>query len=236
MSNRVTVAQQMQLQKEDSSRLDVITNKLFIFYLLISANFLASVFSCDVQRLLSQNMYALHIIAIMTLYFSVVLIDTTENKASNPGKTVMWTALLYFVFLLSTHCHFKLFALAVLTMFAIFVVQNGKIYLDSLVKDASTPLVHTVPGLARGVEITILLISYLQLVSEFAIIGLIVYGFLVYTGEQSLKYNNWDWIKFWFNTPCIIGKTGAKGVELLRIHQYSGLAMEGVKRIVMLKK
>jgi hypothetical protein len=212
--------------EETKSKLDAITNKIFVFYMLVACNFLAVVFSCDVQRFISQNMYVIHVVAIMTLYFSVILVDSSiDNKVSNPVKAIGYTIALYFVFLLSTHCHFKMFFLAILVMFSVFVAQTVKNYIDDVNKTKN----H------RVLEVTANIISYAQVAFQFLIAGLIVFGFLVYTGEQSIKFNHlgkWNWMTFWFDTPCNLKRTGKRGQILLETHGFSGLAFNGLKKVL----
>ena len=57
-------------------------NTLFIIYLLISCNFLANLFSCNLQQLLSENMYVKHIFGFLTMLFCIIYVDSNIVKES----------------------------------------------------------------------------------------------------------------------------------------------------------
>lgn len=216
---------------KSKTQIDIVTNKLFVFYMIIAANFLAVVFSCDVQRMLTKNIYAIHLVAIMTMYFSVVLVDSTENKKTNPMMNVIWTSSLYLVFLLSTHCHFKWFFSAIIVMFTVFFFQSIKTFVQDILED-DTHKAHKIPGASRVLYLVMKTIEYAQLSVQFVIASLIVIGFMVYTGEQSVKFGDgWNWKQYWFETPCNIKRTGELGYKLVDKYKHSGLALAGLKRV-----
>jgi hypothetical protein len=77
---------------------------VFILYMIISANFLANTFGCNVQRLLNNNMYAKHLVGFFTLYFFVTL---TSNTNITDDQFIFFkkfgaSILLYIIFIFST--------------------------------------------------------------------------------------------------------------------------------------
>lgn len=199
-----------------------IGHRLFIFYLLIASGVVFQMFNCELRRFLETNTFMIHSVAIMFLYFFVVLADSVENKQNetNPFLILGWTAGLYLVFLISTHCQFQMFAAALLLLFALFVLQNIKTY---TMQKQSESNFHS--NITQAIENT-------QVVLQVAAATSIVFGFLVFTGEQAFKYDdkNWSWIKFWLETPC--KGTGSFGRMLLKKYKMSGLAIKGIARFL----
>ena len=57
---------------------------LFLLILAVSANFVGNLLGCKTQKLLTENMFAKHIVLILLIYFTV---DLTSNKIFHPGKS-----------------------------------------------------------------------------------------------------------------------------------------------------
>lgn len=234
--DEMTPIAQKLVELKRKTYMDVVGDKLFGFYMLVACNVVMSIFSCDVQRFL-EEMYVVHLIAIMTLYFSVVLIDNNNNNntpdepKTNPVRIIVWTMMLYFLFLLSTHCHFRFFFASILVIFTTFVMQNIRGYLEQLQR-LKPDVVNAVPGADPAISFVISAIAGLQLTSEFVVAALVIFGFLVYLGEQTVKYSDWTWVSFWFDSPCRKSRTGARGVALLAQYGYLGLAFHGLKRLI----
>jgi hypothetical protein len=53
---------------------------IFIFILIVSANFLAEIFPCRLQHLLRSNMLVKHIFGLFTMIFFVVLSSGIKEK------------------------------------------------------------------------------------------------------------------------------------------------------------
>lgn len=203
-------------------RLDTITDKLIIFYVLIVANFLNIVFSCELQHLLKTNAYALHIAAFVVLYTSVVIVDYIGEEKSNPLKILGWAFLLYIIFLISTHTNFKFFLAALAVVFLMFVVNNIQGWVEQTKhKNADT-------NNNKVVELTSKTLNNIKVLGEIVFMSLILYGFLVNIGEQSMKHKgNWSWIAFLFNISC----NKFKNLPVTSKHDYFDLAQKGLLRI-----
>lgn len=70
---------------------------VFVFYLIISSNFLAQLFPCRLQHLLNNSMIAKHFAGYMTLLFFVVLSSGDTQSASTALLYSLWIYLLFWV-------------------------------------------------------------------------------------------------------------------------------------------
>jgi hypothetical protein len=75
---------------------------LFVFYLIISGNYLAELFGCRIQRVFSNNMWIKHLFGFLTLLFFVIL--ASDEKNTFKTKIVV-SFILYVWFLLTTRCN-----------------------------------------------------------------------------------------------------------------------------------
>lgn len=115
---------------------------IFILYMLISANFLANTFGCSIQKILTENMLAKHLIGFLTLYFFVTL-------TSKPDKTdeLMFikkfsvSILVYFVFILSTRTKGMYFNIFLLLVAVNFLINS---YTDSIDETKHQEYIDTV--------------------------------------------------------------------------------------------
>ena len=80
---------------------------IFIFVLIVSANFLAEIFPCRLQYILRNNMFIKHVFGLFTMIFFVVLSSEWKNK--NIFNIVNSSFLLYVLFILITKCQIYAF-------------------------------------------------------------------------------------------------------------------------------
>jgi hypothetical protein len=57
-------------------------NALMVFYVIMVAPYFEKFFSCDLQRLLTNNMLAKHITAILSVFFVITLVSEDSDKDS----------------------------------------------------------------------------------------------------------------------------------------------------------
>ena len=103
---------------------------LFALYLLISSNYLGELFTCSLRKHLTNNMVTKHILAIITLYISVIMttdIDGLKHK-------ILATVVVYIWFLLTTKCTASYVFIILLIISLTFILNK---YIDSLVKKDS---------------------------------------------------------------------------------------------------
>jgi heme/copper-type cytochrome/quinol oxidase subunit 2 len=105
---------------------------LFLLFLIISTNFIGSLFPCDVQKMFRENYYLKYIIAFMILLFVVEL----DNKINNPEKQFseifMNTVIVFVGFVLITFLDARFFFAIVIAMLFTYVLT---VHRDRLTDD-----------------------------------------------------------------------------------------------------
>ena len=96
-------------------------SQLFVFFMLIGANFLAQLFSCNLQNLLVNNMLAKHVLGFMTLVLSVVLVS--GDSTATPTSQLAASVFLYVLFLMASRCQRWMLSIVVGLLFALYVMQ-----------------------------------------------------------------------------------------------------------------
>ena len=84
---------------------------IFLFIMIVSANFLAQLFPCRFQKALSDNMYIKHIFGLLTLNFFVTL--TLPEYNSSLYETFTSSSLLYLLFIIITNIETTFFYIVV---------------------------------------------------------------------------------------------------------------------------
>jgi hypothetical protein len=91
------------------------------------ARFFENFFSCDLQRLFMYNVAAKHVIAFISAFFLITLVDQNASNAKNIGELFATTFKIYALYIMST----KAKAYFVLPMIIVlFVDQILKIQID----------------------------------------------------------------------------------------------------------
>lgn len=158
---------------------------LLFFYLIISGNYIGDLLSCRIERLFNNNMLTKHLIAIISLYFFVIISDSRLSKI-NPIKTLGLTLVLYVWFIISakSESHFFILSLAILVVIAFMQIYHE--YLEKR-KDK---LSNTEQQINKY-------INNIQLACVIFIVIITILGFLTYLGMKKIEYkHNWSWRLF----------------------------------------
>ena len=149
---------------------------LLFFFLIISGNYIGELLSCRTQRLFSDNMTSKHVIALLSLYFFVIVSDSKLQKY-NPIVTLLGTLLIYVYFLCvaKVESKFFLYTLVILTIIAF--TQIYKEYLETN-KDKLT---HFEQFVKQRIDIIQKTFIALTLLVTFV-------GLLVYIGMKKIEY------------------------------------------------
>jgi hypothetical protein len=163
--------------------LNSIPKSVFVLYLIISTNFVANLFGCRVQYALMNNMWLKHLLGFMTMYFSVVLIDSKAEWSDSPQKQLVVALMFYTAFVFTTRMDYKWWFTFVIGLSVIYILQVHKEH-------------------PKSTEEERIRYNYYQQWMTYivAIVGLI--GFFVYMGRKRAEYGK----KFDFLT-FIVGKT-----------------------------
>lgn len=170
------------------------TKSLFALYLIVSGNFLASLFGCRIQDLMTNNMYVKHFLGFMTLYFFVVLTETDEALGSFSATHKLLLALgLYMWFILSSRMNYMVWFAFIVTLAAVYILQ---IYRDDKQTDAQTKeTIFETQKVLLGVGVFLTAV-----------------GFVAYLGEKKYEYGkSFHYNKFLVGKPkCAFDKLGGK--------------------------
>lgn len=162
-----------------------ILQSILLLYFLVAVNFLFNKmkdFSCHVQTIVKENLYAKHGLNIIAVFFLLVLF--TRNSPLHPLILVSTTFVMYMFFMLITKCEFKFLCGFLVCMTVVFYLEANKLY-----KLSKKP--------ANAEEIKKRHEQF-QLLIQVISVALVLVGVLVYIGQHSREFKkNWDWNKFW---------------------------------------
>jgi hypothetical protein len=173
--------------------LDSYANYLIVFYLLIGANYIASLFSCQLQYALKNSMVFKHLLGFMTLYFSVVLVAKDSDQAPvNPARKLGEALVLYVLFIMSTRMPIGLFATVASLLFITYYLNGTKAYYAEVKDGHKQQRSNRTVAVIENVQQTLKILAFV----------LILIGFILYLGQKSREYKSqWDWGLFMLGTP-----------------------------------
>lgn len=164
---------------------------LLIFYIILMARFFENFFSCDLQRLFLYNVYAKHIIAFISAFFLITLVDQDASKAKNISELFLTTFKIYALYIMST----KAKAYFVLPMIIVlFIDQVLKIQIDIMErahdeKEAMEDLATKIDAKTKKQE-RIDILKRIRAYLTYVIVTLIVVGMLHYYVRARLEFKD----------------------------------------------
>jgi len=174
---------------------------MFIFILIVSANFLAEIFPCKLQHLLRNNMMVKHIFGIFTMAFFVVLSSTNVDK--NVFDIAKNTGGLYLLFILIAKCHISILYFIITLLAITFIITILKQQANDKIKNAdkqpdvileNNKIIDTYNNTTCFLYISILALTFI--------------GTLAYMGEKKIEYkNDFDYFTFFIGKSKCIEKS-----------------------------
>ena len=132
---------------------DIVSN-ISLAYVIIVCNFLAQLFSCDIQRLLTDSMWAKHVVGVIAFFFLVTILGPSSSSESNIAMLWLTTLTIYAIFFLSTRMKLK---------YTIFLIVLLLVYEHlKLIKKSSTDI-KTVERLDTGMTVVKVMIVIVTL-------------------------------------------------------------------------
>jgi hypothetical protein len=107
--------------------LEITISNLAILYVIIFCNFFAQLIGCDLQRMMTNSMYAKHAIAIISVFFLVTLLN--KDQKMTISSAWYYTIMLYGLYFLSTRM--KIYY-AIPLLLTLLLHENIKLYTDRL--------------------------------------------------------------------------------------------------------
>ena len=157
----------MSEKSEEKDEIISIGSAIFLFYLLLSSNFLDTLYGCRTQDLFLNNMLFKHFVGLFTLFSSVVY---TQGSKYSPVYALGISIFLYILFIFTARCDRKFFALVLLCIFSAFVL--GKI--NTYYYKEKTTEQELVKKTQKGLYITAMIFTLI--------------GFLSYLGQKKIQY------------------------------------------------
>lgn len=172
----------------------------FVLVLIISANFLQSMFPCRFQWLLQNNMFVKHLFSLLTLLFFVIV---AGDRTSTPNffRDVLKALILYVLFIVMTRNTFFTF-LSVLSLLAVsFIVELRIKDLDSQISGE------------KGVEEAVqkethenrIFLKIVNNVLTYSALFVMIVGCLIYYGQKRIEYK-----KSFSTVTFFVGKPNCK--------------------------
>lgn len=166
-------------------------NTLFIIYLLISCNFLANLFSCNLQQLLSENMYVKHIFGFLTMLFCIIYVDSNIVKESKYMEGFFYAIIFYIWFWLTTKTHLYTTLIILMLLLIVYILQIHKNTLYQQQEKKLTELDQDKKELDQEQIELNKNIDKIKL-SQYIIIGIAfaitIIGFIYYYSEKRREY------------------------------------------------
>jgi hypothetical protein len=171
---------------------------IFIFILIVSANFLAEVFPCRIQNVLRSNMLVKHLFGLFTMIFFVVLSSgVTEKDIFKIAKT---SILLYILFILISKS--QVYA------FYFILVFLGITYIINIMKDKEKENIKGDEKTDKLINEKINNYDNIMYMLYLLIIITTIIGVILYIGEKKIEYkNNFNYLTFFLGKPKCKGKS-----------------------------
>lgn len=173
---------------DDPTYMNDIIKGIFLLVLAVAGNFVAETLGCKTQKLLSENMYAKHLVILLILYFAIGF--TSGDVPQHPIVVLKMAVGIYVLFLLFTKMDLG-FTLIVFGLLALTYINST--FIDYYKK--------VTPEEEKKIE----LLEKIHKIMYGSMTILIVIGFALYFRKQ---YN--DYYKTWSTPKFLFGVTKCK--------------------------
>lgn len=174
---------------------------IFILILIISSNFLAEVFPCRFQEMLSKNMYLKHIFGYLTMVFFVTMTLDEYNNTYSFTELFKSSLFMYFGFIVFSKTSTKFFFPVLFFLGLLYILHIRKSQLQTQLQQK-----NTTDDMISSNQKQLDTLNTIMDVSSKITLVILAMGFFVYIGEKRVEYkNNFNFLTFLF------GKTNCKG-------------------------
>lgn len=159
---------------------------VFAFYLLVACNYVKEIFGCGLQNVLEGSMFAKHIVALLLLFFLVVIINP-DYADKNILRNVIITIAIYTWFLMTTRTPIYVMITVLILLLASYIMSISKQRYEKENNEAAMKHSERIQNI---LAVTALVVSFI--------------GFVVYAIEKRLEYKDeFRWSKFFSgNLQC----------------------------------
>lgn len=180
--------------------LNSLPRAIFMLYLILSANFLANLFGCRAQQEFVSNMWLKHLLGFMTMYLSIVLVDSTAKWSASPSVQLGVASAFYVVFVLTTRMDYKWWVAFIIGLCIVYILQVYKDHEKTSEEDKKKYETY-------------------QKYTMYVVGAILVVGFLVYYGKKQVEYG-----KKFNHLTFFLGKSKCAGNrEPVKISDYNAV-------------
>lgn len=164
---------------------------IFLLVLGVSGNFVAETLGCKTQKLLSENMFAKHIVIYLIIYFAL---GFTSDENPYPTDVAKNALIIWILFIFFTRMSLP-FTIIGFSLIAIrYILHTFVEYYEKDSKDKNKKIIHQINTFSDYLERIIMLV--------------ILIGFTLYFKKQ---YN--DYYKSWSTLKFIFGVNKCKSLQ-----------------------
>lgn len=175
------------------------TSAIFILILIISGNFIAELFPCDLRRELKENIYIKHLFGFLILFFFGV-IETVELKNL---KGIYIAVILYFIFLITSKVksNFWIFIIYLYAICYLLLIVKNQIIVKKQEENPEGDVLFF-NNKTKFLDNLYNVSNIIQIFSLILIFGLTIVGFLFYMGQEKiLLKDKFSFLSFLFGLP-----------------------------------
>lgn len=158
---------------------------IFLLILAISGNFVAEAMGCQMQKVLSENMYAKHAVILMIIYFSLGYASDTESVI--PTDTMKNAFYIWLFFLMFNKMDIYFSAIVGTILFSILICKD---YIDYYTKQEPKKNKDIIDKLLRAVT------TLYHMASIITIVGFALY----FKRQHAEHYGSFSYITFLLGT------------------------------------
>lgn len=190
--------------EENLNNTSVSIYNIFVFFLIISSNYLGALFPCRIQRVLNENVYLKHIFGFLTLNFFVVLTDPYKKK--DLMLIFKESLILYIIFIIFIANNYHTFLTGLFIIGIIYILNLKKVEYEEFIKinkDNNEQIIQ-IENYNRS-------LNYIKMINNilfYLFIIVIVIGCILYMGEKKIEYKDkFNYITFIFGQSSCKNKS-----------------------------
>ena len=183
-------------------KIPLYSKELFFFFLIVSGNYIAEIFSCNIQKKFSQDRITKHLLGLMTIYFFVTYVD--EDKFRKPIWAFVTAFSLYIWFIMISLTAHKYTMVIIIIIFFIYLTNNVFNYYENQ-EERNKEKFKEIKKYKQILQLFLFIISII----------ITIYGFIVYLGQKKTEYGKKFDLKTFFmgTTQCKFNGLGKKKIQ-----------------------
>ena len=155
---------------------------IFLIILGVSGNFVAETLGCKTQKLLSENMFAKHIIIYFIIYFAL---GFTSNNHIHPGELANYSLFIWILFVLFSKLTLPFTIVIFILLALMYIIHSFIDYYNHQGEEKHKNDIENLKIIEKYTKSTIIL--------------MVIIGFILYFMEQYKEYHKkWSTLKFIF--------------------------------------